>query len=88
MFEKFKKMFNKILLRKVGGWGRPSKTYLIYISPLGKVARIEMSSSASQVEILPFDEFETYQNWRISRIGPKKMTSKIETEGRFQITLY
>ena len=81
MFEKFKKMFNKILLRKVGGWGRTSKTYLIYISPLGKVARIEMSSSASQKE-LPFDEFETYKigefrNWA------EENDFEIETEGRF-----
>ena len=81
MFEKFKKMFNKILLRKVGGWGRPSKTYLIYISPLGKVARVEMSSSASQKD-LPFEEFETYKidefrNWA------EENNFEIETEGKF-----
>jgi len=81
MFEKFKKIFNKILLRKEGGWGRTSKTYLIYISPLGKVARIEMSSSASQKDI-PFEEFGTYKigefrNWA------EENNFEIETEGRF-----
>ena len=81
MFEKFKKMFNKILLRKEGGWGRTSKTYLIYISPLGKVARIDMSSSASQKD-LPFEEFGTYKigefrNWA------EENDFEIETEGRF-----
>jgi|TARA_R100000908_G_C3748878_1_gene143725 hypothetical protein len=82
MFEKFKKMFNKILLRKEGGWGRPSKTYLIYISPLGKVARVEMNSSAS-LKDLPFEEFGTYKisefrNWA------EENDFEIETEGRFQ----
>jgi len=81
MFEKFKKMFNKILLRNQGGWGRTSKTYLIYISPLGKIGRIEMSSTA-QLKDLPFEEFETYKigefrNWA------EENNFEIETEGRF-----
>lgn len=81
-FEKFKKMFNKILLRKEGGWGRPSKTYLIYISPLGKVARIDMSSSASQKD-LPFEEFGTYQLEEFQDWAGEN-DFKIETEGKFR----
>ena len=60
MFDKFKKMFNKILLTYEGGWGSTPKRFLIYISPLGKVARIEMNTGASSRDI-PFEEFESYK---------------------------
>tara|TARA_R110001583_G_scaffold94083_1_gene237432 strand:+ start:426 stop:1400 length:975 start_codon:yes stop_codon:yes gene_type:complete len=82
MFDKFKKMFNKILLTYEGGWGSTPKRFLIYISPLGKVARIEMNTGASSRDI-PFEEFESYkigefQDWA------EENDFKIETEGRFR----
>jgi len=82
MFDKFKKMFNKILLTHEGGWGSSPKRFLIYISPLGKVARIEMNVGASSRDI-PFEEFESYkigefQDWA------EENDFKIETEGRFR----
>jgi len=82
MFDKFKKMFNKILLTHEGGWGTSPKRFLIYISPLGKVARIEMNAGSSSKN-LPFEEFETYelsefQDWS------EENNYKIETEGRFK----
>ena len=82
MFDKFKKMFNKILLTYEGGWGSTPKRFLIYISPLGKVARIEMNTGASSRDI-PFEEFESYQIGEFQDWAEEN-DFKIETEGRFR----
>ena len=82
MFDKFKKMFNKILLTYEGGWGSSPKRFLIYISPLGKVARIEMNTGASSRDI-PFEEFKSYQIGEFQDWAEEN-DFKIETEGRFR----
>lgn len=82
MFEKFKKMFNKIKLIKPGGWGRTSRVYLIWLSPLGKVARIEMNGAASPSDI-PFEEFGEYQ-LRDFRDFADEKGMEIEVEGKFK----
>ena len=82
MFDKFKKMFNKILLTHEGGWGSTPKRFLIYISPLGKVARIEMNTGASSRDI-PFEEFKSYPIGEF-RDWAEENDFKIETEGRFR----
>jgi len=82
MFEKFKKMFNKIKLTKQGGWGNTSKVFLIWISPLGKVARIDMNSSASSRDI-PFEEFGEYSLVDFRDFADEK-GMEIEIEGKFK----
>mgnify|MGYP003114858520 FL=1 len=82
MFEKFKRMFNKIKLTKKGGWGRTSSVFLIWISPLGKIARIEQNSSASPNEI-PFEEFGEYQLQDFQDFAEQN-NFNIEVEGRFK----
>ena len=82
LFEKFKKMFNKIKLIKPGGWGNTSKTFLIWISPLGKVARIDMSGNASSNDI-PFEEFGEYKLSDFHEFADEKGL-EIEVEGRFK----
>jgi hypothetical protein len=82
MFEKFKKMFNKIKLTKPGGWGNTSKVYLVWISPLGKVARIDTNSSASPSDI-PFEEFGEYKINNFHEFAEEK-GMEIEVEGRFK----
>ena len=82
LFEKFKKMFNKIKLTKPGGWGRTSRVYLLWISPMGKVARIEMSPSASSNDI-PFEEFGEYTLKEFHDFAESE-NMKIEVEGKFR----
>ena len=82
LFEKFKKMFNKIKLVKPGGWGNTTKTFLIWISPLGKIARIDMSGNASSKDI-PFEEFGEYKLSDFHEFADEK-DMEIEVEGRFK----
>ena len=82
MFDKFKKMFNKVLLTDEGGWGRQPNKVLMYVSPLGKVARIEMSSSSS-IRNLPFKEFETYELQDFHDFAEDN-GFEIEVEGKFK----
>lgn len=82
MFNKFKRVFNKILLTDDGGWGRQPNKVLIYISPLGKVARIEMGSSSS-IRNLPFEEFETYELQDFHDFAEDN-GFEIEVEGKFK----
>jgi len=84
MFEKFKKMFNKIRLTKPGGWGNTSKIYLIWLSPLGKVARIDTNSSASSKDI-PFEEFGEYKLKDFHDfVDSQGKGWEIEVEGKFK----
>ena len=82
MFNKFKKMFNKVLLTDEGGWGRQPNKVLIYISPLGKIARIEMNSSSS-IRNLPFEEFETYELQDFHDFAEDN-GFEVEVEGKFK----
>ena len=82
LFEKFKKMFNKIKLTKPGGWGKTSRVYLLWISPLGKVARVEMSPGASSNDI-PFEEFGEYTLKEFHDFAENE-NMKIEVEGKFK----
>ena len=82
MFEKFKKMFNKIRLTKPGGWGNTTKIYLIWVSPLGKVARIDTNASASSNDI-PFEEFGEYTLKDFHDFADEKRM-EIEVEGKFK----
>ncbi len=77
-----KHMGNKIKLIKPGGWGRTSRVYLIWLSPLGKVARIEMNGAASPSDI-PFEEFGEYQ-LRDFRDFADEKGMEIEVEGKFK----
>tara|TARA_B100001094_G_scaffold332767_1_gene406381 strand:- start:1428 stop:2405 length:978 start_codon:yes stop_codon:yes gene_type:complete len=82
MFEKFKKMFNKVKLTKSGGWGRTSRVYLLWTSPLGKVARIETNSAASLNDI-PFEEFGEYSLQEFRNFAEDN-GMEIEVEGKFK----
>ena len=84
MFEKFKKMFNKIKITKKGGWGNTSKVWLMWISPMGKVARIDMNASASLSDI-PFEEFGEYTLKDFHDFVDSKGSGwEIEVEGKFK----
>tara|TARA_R100001443_G_scaffold74170_1_gene81980 strand:- start:400 stop:1380 length:981 start_codon:yes stop_codon:yes gene_type:complete len=84
MFEKFKKMFNKIKITKKGGWGNTGRIWLIWVSPMGKVARIDMSTSASLSDI-PFEEFGEYTLKDFHDfVDSKGKGWEIEVEGKFK----
>jgi len=82
MFQKFKNMFNKILLTHKGGWGVTPKRILIYISPLGKVGRIETNSGVSNKDI-PFEEYENYEVGEFYDFAEDN-NFEIEVEGKFK----
>ena len=81
MFQKWKKLFNKILLSNRGGWGTPRREYLIYISQTGKIGRIETSPSAN-IKDIPFEEFETYNISEFTKWVDEN-GFEIRTEGKF-----
>ncbi len=84
MFEKFKKMFNKIKITKKGGWGNTGRIWLIWISPMGKIARIDLSTSASLSDI-PFEEFGEYTLKDFHDfVDSKGKGWEIEVEGKFK----
>ena len=73
---------NKIRLTKPGGWGNTTKIYLIWVSPLGKVARIDTNASASSNDI-PFEEFGEYTLKDFHDFADEKRM-EIEVDGKFK----